>query len=276
MAAMRFPVLLAIAALACARVASAAEQIAITYGESTLPGILFKPDGAGPFPAAVALHHCGGLVTSAGTVGARFIDWGERLAAAGIAVLFPDSFGARGLGTQCRVRDRKVRSSQERVADAYAARHWLQEQPWVVKNRVSLIGWAEGGRTSLFAVRPRAGVRDSMPDFRTAVAFYPGLRRLTELAWSARVPTLILIGGADDFTPASACERMVAGAHGRSARTSIVVYPGAYHDFDRPNFPVRIINGFAFAPDRSGNAHFGTDPAARADALKRVPAWIMR
>src|SRR5437016_4246701 len=144
----------------------------------------------------------------------------------------------------------------------------ISETRVLYKNRVSLIGWSNGAATSLWAVRPRASVRDGMPDFRSAVAFYPGCRQLGEMGWSARIPTLILIGRADDWTPASACEQMVAGAHGRSARTSIVVYPGAYHEFDRLNSPVRALSRLAFSADGSGNAHIGTNPAARADALK--------
>ena len=257
-------------------VAGAAEQVAIPHGDTALPGVLFRPEGAGPFAAAVALHGCGGLINRAGKIVARFADWGDRLAAAGVAVLFPDSFSPRGLSTQCRVREREVRSSRERVADANAARHWLQNQSWAIKNRVSLIGWSNGATSSLWAVRPRAAVRDGMPDFRSAVAFYPGCRRLREAAWAARIPTLILIGRADDWTPAAPCEQMVAGARGRSAGATLITYPGAYHEFDRPDFPVRELTGLAFTADGSGHAHVGTDAAARADALKRVPEWITR
>src|SRR5712691_11227728 len=90
---------------------------------------------------------------------------------------------------------------------------------------------------------------DGASDFRSAVAFYPGCSRLENTAWSARIPTLILIGAADDWTAAQPCERMVAGARGRSARASIVVYPGAYHDFDHPNRPLQVRTGIAFSAD---------------------------
>ena len=69
---------------------------------------------------------------------------------------------------------------------------------------------------ALWTVRPRTGHKEAKPDFRSAVAFFPGCRRLRDTAWSARLPTLILIGGKDDWTPASACEQMVAGARGRA------------------------------------------------------------
>jgi dienelactone hydrolase len=274
---MRLPAaLIAAGAIAFPSAAGAVEPVAIPHGDATLTGVLFRPEGPGPFPAVVALHGCQGLINRAGKIVARYSDWGERLAAHGVAALFPDSFSSRGLATQCRVRERKVRSSRERVADANAARRWLQGQPWTIKNRVSLIGWSNGAVTSLWAVRLRAGARDGLPDFRSAVALYPGCQRLNEMGWSARIPTLILIGLADDWTPAAACEQMVAGARGRSAGATLITYPGAYHEFDRPDYPVRELNGLAFTADGSGHAHAGTDPAARADALKRVPEWVTR
>jgi dienelactone hydrolase len=265
-----------IAAAAAAGTAVAAEQVDIPQPDATLHGILFRPDGAGPFPSVVALHGCESLINRSGKLAPHFADWGERLAAAGLAVVFPDSFGSRGLRTQCRVAERKVRSERERVADAEAARRWLQSQPWSIKDRVSVLGWASGGMASLWAVRPHATPHDEVPDFRSAIAFYPGCRRLGDLAWSARIPTLILIGKADDWTAPAACEQMVAGARGRSALASLVIYPGAYHEFDRPDYPVRELTGLAYTADGSGRAHIGTNAAARTDALMRVREWLAR
>jgi dienelactone hydrolase len=266
----------ALAALATMTAATAAEQVDIAESDTTLHGILFRPEGPGPFPGVVALHGCESLINRSGKIAPHFADWGEQLVAAGLAVVFPDSFGSRGLRTQCRVFERKVRSEHERVADADAARRWLQSQPWTIKNRVSVLGWANGGMASLWAVQPRATPHDGAPDFRSAVAFYPGCRRLSDLAWSARVPTLVLIGKADDWTAPAPCEQMVAGARGRSALATLVVYPGAYHEFDRPDYPVRELTGLADTVDGSGRAHIGTNAAARTDALMRVPEWLTR
>ncbi len=257
--------------------AGAAEQIAIPAGDLQLRATLYRPASAGPFPAVVALHTCDGLADASGPIAPRYQDWGEALLAAGFAVVFPDSFGSRGLASQCRMRDRPVRASRGRIADANAARHWLQAQPWAIGDRVSLLGWSHGATTALWTVRPRrAAPRDAGPDFRSAIAFYPNCRRLGVTAWSARIPTLILIGKADDWTPASACEQMVAGARGRSARASIVTYAGAYHDFDRANFAFEERVGLANTPNAAGRVHVGPNPAARADAFKRVPEWLAR
>jgi dienelactone hydrolase len=256
--------------------AAGAESVDIPDGAVALHATLYRPEGAGPFPAVVALHDCGGIDARPAITAQLYGEWAKLLVADGFVAIFPDSFGSRGLGSQCRVRLPAVRSSNDRVTDAEAVRHWLQEQPYVRPDRISLLGWASGGSTALWAVRPNAEPHDGKPDFRSAVALYPGCRRLRETAWSARIPTLILVGSADDWNLASTCQQMVAGAHGRSARVVIVVYPGAHHEFDRANSPLRLRTGLAHAVDPTGRAHSGTNPAARADALKRVPQWLTR
>ncbi len=267
---------LAGAAVLWATQSVAAEQVDIPDGSLTLHAKLYRPAGAGPFPGVVALHDCGGLNRRRKALSQLYDAWGQHLLADGFAVVFPDSFGSRGLGPQCRVRAPKIRVWRERVADANAARRWLQTQGFVRADHISLLGWASGGTAALWAVRPNAVPRDGGADFRSAAAFYPGCRRLRLTAWSARVPTLILIGSADDWTLASTCQQMVAGARGRSARAEIVVYPGAPHEFDRANAPLRLRTGLARTADPSGKAHRGTNAAARADALKRVPQFLAR
>src|SRR5438128_868035 len=200
------------------------EQIEISADGMKLKAFLYRPEGNGPFPAVVALHNCDGLAGRRTPFARRYRDWGERFVAAGFVAVFPDSFGSRGIGPQCNAAQRSMRSGRERVVDADAARHWLQQQSYVAPDRVSLIGWANGAVAALWTIRPRAK-KDDKPDFRSAIAFYPGCRRLRDTAWSARMPTLILIGEKDDWSPAAPCEQMVAGARGRSARATIHVYP---------------------------------------------------
>jgi dienelactone hydrolase len=254
--------------------AGAPEHVDIAADNVTLHGTLYRPEGDGPFPAVVAMHDCGGLIRRPAMQTQLYNEWANLLVGKGFVVLFPDSFGSRGLGSQCREANRKIHARRERVADANAARRWLQTQNYVKADHISLLGWSNGGVAALWTVRPTAVSHDDGADFRSAVVLYPSCRRLRETAWSARVPTLILIGGADDWTPAAACQQMVAGAHGRSARAEIVVYPGAYHEFDRSNSPIRLRTGLVNTVDPSGRAHGGTNPAARNDALKRVPAWL--
>ena len=241
-----------------------------------LHGALYRPAGSGPFPAVVALHGCGGLYDRGGTLNARHADWGERLAAQGFLVLLPDSFGSRELGSQCSTLDRAVRPGRERVADTFAAKAYLQGRSDVKPQSVSLMGWSHGGSTVLSTAAAGALDTSGGPAFARAVAFYPGCRAQVERGWHDRVPLQILVGDADDWTGAEACQRLTAAAQAHGEPVEITVYPGAYHDFDHPNLPVRERHGLAYSANGDGIAHVGTDPAARADALQRVPAFLAR
>ena len=113
------------------------ERVAIPSEQGPLTGVFYLPAGQGPFPAVIALHGCGGLWREQGQLSMRHADWGERLAAAGFAVLMPDSYGSRGLGSQCGVKDLTVRAGRERVADAAAARVWLQQRNNIKRDSIA-------------------------------------------------------------------------------------------------------------------------------------------
>src|ERR1700704_2627327 len=270
-----FLTLFAAACAADAAPSPSPHKVDIPLGNRTLHAQLYKPDGDGPFPVVIALHGCGGLDGHSEPVQPRYRDWAEHLVKAGSAVLLPDSYGSRELGPQCRVREHRVSARRERVADIMASKQWLLQQPWAARDRIGLLGWANGASALLWAVRPQLSSRNVEPDFRSAVAFYPDCRISSSLGWSARIPTLLLIGANDDVSSPPACRQMVDGARGRSALARIVVYPGAYHDFDRANLPVHAISGTSDAalPDRG---HLGTDAEARADSQKRVAEWLAR
>ena len=275
--AITFLTLFAVGVAAEAAPLPAPHPVDIPSGSSTLHAQLYKPDGDGPFPVVIALHGCGGLAGHSEPVLPRYRDWAEQLLNGGNAVLLPDSYGSRELGPQCRVkeRERRVLTRRQRVADIMASRQWLAEQSWTARNRISLLGWSNGASALLWAVRPQSSPRGVEPDFRSAIAFYPDCRVSAGLGWSARIPTLLLIGAKDDVSSPPACRQMIDGARGRSALTRIVVYPGAYHDFDRATLPLHAISGTSDAavPDRG---HLGGDPEARADSEKLVAEWLKR
>jgi dienelactone hydrolase len=258
-----------------AKPSPASRQVDISTATGTLHAQLYKPDGDGPFPTVIALHGCGGLGGHSEAVLPRYRDWAEQLLKSGHAVLLPDSYGSRELGPQCRVRERQVLARRERVADIAAARQWLLQQPWAAHDRISLMGWANGASALLWAVRPQYASRSAGPDFRSAIAFYPDCRISSGLGWSARVPTLLLIGAKDDVSSPQACRQMVDGARGRSALTRIEIYPAAPHDFDRANLPLHAIGGGSDAAVPE-HGHIGTDAEARADSQKRVAEWLAR
>jgi dienelactone hydrolase len=275
LSALAFLALFAVAGAANAAPLPAPHQVDIPLSGGILHAQLYKPDGDGPFPTVIALHGCGGLAGHSESIQPRYRDWAEQLLKDGNAVLLPDSYGSRELGPQCHIKERRVLARRERVADIMASRQWLMQQPWAAHHRISLLGWANGASALLWAVRPQLSWRNVGPDFRSAIAFYPDCRLSAGLGWSARVPTLLLIGAKDDVSSPPACRQMIDGAHGRSALTRIVVYPSAYHDFDRANLPLHAIGPTADATDPE-NGHVGTDAEARADSQKRVVEWLAR
>jgi dienelactone hydrolase len=231
---------------------------------TVLNALLVHPAGSPRPPAVVALHGCGGPLP------ARDAQWAKTLAARGHPVLLPDSFGSRGLGPQCRVADRTVRASGTRRQDAIIAASWLARQSHTPLGGIALLGWSNGGSATLYA----AAVAPDLPRglFRCFVVFYPGCRTISrETEWQPAAPVMILVGANDDWTPAAPCRSL---ARRFPDRVKLIIYPGAWHDFDRPDKPVRALRGLATPPNGTGVAHVGTNNVARADALRRVSAFI--
>src|SRR5260221_8609245 len=174
---MRLPSAIAVLTLFAAAFAADAaplpspHQVDIPLANGILHAQLYKPEGDGPFPVVIALHGCGGLAGHSEPVQARYRDWAEQLLEGGNAVLLPDSYGSRELGPQCRVKERRILARRERVADIMASREWLVQQPWAARDRISLMGWANGASALLWAVRPQLPSRNIEPDFRSAIAF---------------------------------------------------------------------------------------------------------
>jgi len=168
--------LMALAVISGTGYAQEREQVTVTSplaGLGPFTALLLRPQGAGPFPAVIALHGCGGLLNKEGELARRETDWANRLVRAGYVVLFPDSFTARGFRQICTVHDRAI-FPRDRAGDVAAATEWLAKQPFVDSKRLGLMGWSHGAMTVLWAVR--SGFMAGAPQFKTAIAFYPGCR----------------------------------------------------------------------------------------------------
>jgi dienelactone hydrolase len=150
-----------------------------------LSGELHRPDGAGPFPAIVALHGCNGRGPRAyeDALAARFT-------ALGYVVLFVDSFGPRGITERC-TRASYSKEDVDRVMDAYGGLLYLAREPFVDPDRIAAVGYSQGAMVALSAVA--LGGIDTLFDrhFRTVVAYYPLCSPITG---AVSIPTLILIG----------------------------------------------------------------------------------
>jgi dienelactone hydrolase len=103
---------------------------------------------------------------------------------------------------------------------------------------------------------------------RAAIAFYPGCGALLREApaWAAPVPLLLLLGEADDWTPAHRCQALVARA---PAQVELRLFAGAHHGFDHPAAELRTRR----LPD-GREVTMGTDPRAREGAIAAVTAFL--
>ena len=229
----------------------------------SLDAALVRPNGPIRAPAVVLLHGCGGP-------GRRDVAWVADLAGQGHIVLLPDSFGSRGQGPQCRNKENRITPGGPRRLDAIAAASWLTAQPGTPTGGVVLLGFSHGGGTVLWTARQRADLPAGL--FRAFIAFYPGCTAAAARAdyWpSGRL--LLLIGEADNWTPAAPCRDFAARF---PEQVALTVYPGAVHGFDNIAQPHQDLRGLAYTADGSGVARIGGDPVAAADARRRVTTFL--
>jgi len=236
---------------------------------------LVRPTGPGPFPAVVQLHGCGGIE-------AQSFRWARWLADHGYVALVVDSFGPRTVKGDCRSGPDEPPVTA-RFDDAFGALRYLQSRPDVRPDRVAAIGWSQGGVYAIAVINGpslerarRRGVALPTVGFAAAVGVYPG--GCFSLVHEQVVrPLLVLIGEADDWTPAVKCREMVEAMRSRGADATIVIYPGAYHYFDvegqRHEVLAQVEN-----PNRPGG--FGATVAYQAeaatDARRRVEEFLRR
>jgi dienelactone hydrolase len=217
-----------------------------------LPASLYRPDGAGPFPAIVLAHTCAGINEQTEV-------WARRLVGWGYVVVAPDSFGPRGEKIVCG--NGTIVSGNMRVADVAGAIDFLNAQTFVRKREIGLIGHSHGGWTTVRAVQKSYGL--AARGLKAAVAYYPSCTAAFDT--HVDVPLLILIGDRDDWTPADRCRRLQAAGFDRPELVDAVYYPNARHAFD------------VTAPERTAFGHrLGYDPVAAPDAEARTRAFFER
>lgn len=215
-------------------------------GKLVLSGDLRFPKGAGPLPAVVLMHGCGG-------VGNAETGWAPVLREAGYATFVVDSLGGRGLTEVCT--DARALSATQRIADAYGALRILATHPRVDPRRLALMGFSHGGIVALRAATvwaaetyaPRGG-----PRFRAFLPFYPYCNTVFPEMSRVSGPVRIHAGELDDWTPARPCVDLARSLKAAGQDVEITVYPGAHHSFDNIGRPVmylaRVDNGAACTP----------------------------
>ena len=128
--------------------------------------MMFKPEGAGPFPALVIMPTCYGHLYSVNT-----FDWARRAVAHGYAALVVDPLAPRGVESNCE-RPLPIPGSRL-LKDAFDAASHLRRQPFVDPARVGLLGFSQGAITGLVASGAVYSHPPGRDPFRAIVSVYP-------------------------------------------------------------------------------------------------------
>lgn len=208
-----------------------------------------------PGPTVIYAHGCSGL-------DGAYLDWKNKLNDWGYNVVQPDSLRSRGVSTACNKIGVINVTHSERVEDIIETAKWIKQQSWH-KGKIGIIGFSMGGIAVLNLISNGGNLhiytsktdKDIFlnKDISAGVAYYPfcGLNHR-----HATVPTLILIGEADAWTPPTWCGILAESNNNIFLKT----YPAVYHSFDTPGF--NQINQYGHM--------IKYDAAAAADAERRT------
>jgi dienelactone hydrolase len=249
--------------------------------DKTLRVQWFTPDAdRATGAAAILLHGCGGLGANR-QLNARHKAAKDWLIERGVAVAFPESFTSRSFEEVCTVKmqARTIRQI-DRVRDVMAAHAWVRTQAGVDANKIVLWGWSHGGSTVLNTLTHKSVVGDYTESvkFVEAIAFYPGCSPFAKDVAPATIssPLTILMGEADDWTPAAPCAAFAARLKNNDQPVSITLYPGAYHDFDNPAGKLRVRSEVPNGVNKEKGVTVGPDPKAREDAMAKIDAILRK
>ena len=237
---------------------------------TTVGGTLVLPtDVSARMPAMVIAHGSGGILPG------REDAWASRLNNLGIATFVVDSFTPRGLSSTAR--DQSRLSTMANLADALSALRLLATHPRIDAARIGVMGFSRGGQVALYsALQPlRRGMIDGDLSFAAHVALYPSCSIPYRAREVSRAPILMLLGGADDYTPAAACRGYADWFSFKGVPVQVITYEGANHDFDIPEAP-RFLPGLQSARDCKAEVDVESGSVRRLDTdeILRAPTAI--
>jgi len=112
------------------------ETVTFENGDLDLAGMLFLPEGDGPFAAAVFIHGSG----TSRRDNPWYLSVAAELQANGVAVLLPDKRGSEGSGG-----DWRDTGFEDLATDTQAAFEFLAGIPGVDAGRIGVVGMSQGG-----------------------------------------------------------------------------------------------------------------------------------
>ena len=218
-----------------------------------IPTIISKPDGAGPFPAVVLLHGCGGINQYSLNV---LTSYAKHFNSLGYVAAIPDSFSPRTGKDVCA--DTSIVSTLDRTEDAFSVLRYLIGTGLVIPTKVAVLGQSHGAGTVLtIAEKPQYRPGEG---FAGGIALYPWC---PDGPNPTRLPLLVLIGGRDSWTPAPRCDLYVERLREAGRSIEYHVYPEAAHSYDMSGNS-RVEHGHLL----------GWDGDAALDTSKRIDEFL--
>ena len=204
-------------------------DVSLEKYSTDLIGYLTKPEGDGPFPTIVMMPGCGETKES---MFIGFKDHARFFNDSGFTTVILDSFSSRGINdnSSCYEYDAAMAALYFRTLDAFNALMYLKQQSYVDMNNIFLVGQSQGGSVAIQVAK--GGACFNYPDdlkYTAVVAYYPWCNVSIDYLVS---PLLVLSGEKDDWTPPDGCVYQEDSVKGEDFE--VVVYPEAYHCFDRP------------------------------------------
>jgi carboxymethylenebutenolidase len=209
-------------ALQSSSFAATGKEVSYKSGDETVNGILYMPNGRGPFPGIVVIHEYWGLN-----------DWvkeqASKLADQGYAALAIDLYRGKVADTPDMAHELMRGVPEDRAArDLHAAVEFLKAQSNVKKDRIASIGWCMGGGYAL-------NVALTEPTLAAAVINYGHLA--TDPAAIHKINAAILgnFGGQDKGIPPDDVKKFEQALKEDGKKADIKIYPDAGHAFENPN-----------------------------------------
>lgn len=199
---------------------------------SPLAMAIYKPAGAGRFPALILVHTCGGLRPETR-------NWTREALSRGYVVFVIDSLGPRGLKTVCHPPSPV--SIWRGVKDSFQALDHLKRFEFVDPDRVGLMGFSWGAMVGLLASsKTVADAFSPSKRFSAVASFYPGCyfpasgtrAEIEFLRTDTDRPVLALMGESDTETPPADCVSRLQALKDRGGPVSWHLYPKATHCWD--------------------------------------------
>lgn len=186
-----------------------------------------------PVPAMVLMHGSGGIEVS-------MDQWVATFNSMGIATFVVSSFEPRGVIKT--VDDQSLVPPAATLMDGLLALPLLASHPAIDPSRIGIMGFSRGGEVAFrTAIEPlRKAVIKSDLRFALHIPVYSGC---SQVYWSPQVSKasiINLVGEADDYTTAAACEQLALRYAGAGANIRSIRYANAAHSWDA-TYPVQYL-----------------------------------